>query len=155
VSTGDGSHEKFEDQVKNLVLNFNTEEDSEEWNINHNEKCGPGGVNFGILRLMATGGLLSGCCAPTFRRWRSASKRLSPKVDKRRNGSWPILILLGNPIFVHSSIPRFTKVGYEPWNSKMYRRRESSDIPETTRTPLKSHTKMRLRNQHTGRSHHA
>ena len=37
-----------------LVLNFNTEEDSEEWNINHNEKCDPGGVNFGILRLMAT-----------------------------------------------------------------------------------------------------
>ncbi len=55
----------------------------------------------------------------------------------------------------NSSIPRFTKVGHEPWNSKIYRRRESSDIPETTRTPLTSHTKMRLRNQHTGRSHHA
>ncbi len=26
-----------------LVLNFNTEADSEEWNINHNEKCDPGG----------------------------------------------------------------------------------------------------------------
>src|SRR5258708_6337628 len=55
----------------------------------------------------------------------------------------------------NSSIPRFTKVGHEPWNSKIYKRRESSDIPETTRTPLTSHTKMRLRNQHTERSHHA
>ena len=32
-----------------LVLHFNTEEDSEEWHINHNEKCDPGGVHFGML----------------------------------------------------------------------------------------------------------
>ena len=25
-----------------LVLHFNTEEDSQEWTINHNEKCDPG-----------------------------------------------------------------------------------------------------------------
>jgi len=26
-----------------LVLHFSTEEDCEEWNTNHNEKCDPGG----------------------------------------------------------------------------------------------------------------
>ena len=48
-----------------------------------------------------------------------------------------------------------TYISSVDWTRRKARRRQSSDIPETTRTPLTSRTKMRLRNQHTRRSHHA
>jgi hypothetical protein len=53
VSTGEGSHEKMEDQVFTLVLHFDKKEDSQEWNSNHNEECDPGGESdYGAIRLL-------------------------------------------------------------------------------------------------------
>ena len=53
MSTGDGSHEKRENQVFTWFSLSTRKQTSQEWNINHNEKCDPGGESdYGTIRLL-------------------------------------------------------------------------------------------------------
>ena len=48
------------------VLPFSTEADAQEWNINHNEKCDPGGESdYGTIRLLYGNRVTATKCAKT------------------------------------------------------------------------------------------